>query len=66
MWKEISIDFKYIDIAQNLTIQWAIMCDMGNFPEPEEKWAHLRLIKNTSIMITQLIICISNGFICSK
>ena len=31
---------KYIDIAQNLTTQLAIMWDMVNFPEPEEKRAN--------------------------
>ena len=38
--QSILIDNKYIDIAQNLTAQWAIMCDTVNFPEPEEKRAN--------------------------
>ena len=32
--QQISIGIKYNDIAQNLTIQWAIMLDTVNFPEP--------------------------------
>ena len=38
--KWISIDIKYIDITQNLITQWAILWDMVNFPEPEEKRAN--------------------------
>ena len=41
MWKLVlSIDIKYIDIAQKLTTHWAKMWDTVNFPEPEEKRAN--------------------------
>ena len=51
----IDIDNKYIDIAQNLTAQWAIMWDMVNFPEPEEKQANFTSNKKKHI------ICLHNS-----
>ena len=49
----VKVDFywlKYIDITQNLTTQWAIMWDMVNFPEPEEKWAHFTSNKKKHVL----------------
>ena len=31
--KKLFIDIKYIDIAQNLTTQWAKMCNTFDFPK---------------------------------
>ena len=45
-----SINIKYIDIAQNLTAQWAIMSDMVNRPGPEEKRANFTSNKEKHII----------------